>query len=118
MLRAQDVKKERCAYCARRERGWKRRLCPIHDRPPAATIWLDPYLRLWRRMRSYKALPDPGGLLDQEERMMAILDVIGEEVWRFRKLKKREADAERNANRTLGTTRPGSTAFRWTARRR
>ena len=37
-------------------------------------------ITLYRRVMAYQALPGPGGLLDQDEETMRMLDVIHEEL--------------------------------------
>jgi len=62
-------------------------VCPINDQPdllePAAF-----YLRLWNRCDRFKTLPRPGGLLEQDERTMRMLDVVAATVQRWEKAKR------------------------------
>jgi hypothetical protein len=46
------------------------------------------YIQLWGRVKRYGRLPDPGGMLDQEARLMNVLDAINSHVDR--------REAERN----------------------
>ena len=66
--------------------------CPIHDAEPEAAGWLRWYLTLWMRMKRWGQLPDPGGLLDQEERVMRLLDIIEDE---FRDIEARRLEEAR-----------------------
>lgn len=54
--------------------------CPIDDQPRMApyTLWL---LDTWRTMQRFPgSLPEAGGLLDQEERLMRELGVVAEAI--------------------------------------
>lgn len=56
------------------------------------------YLRLRNRMERYRALPDPGGILDQDEVTMRILDQVGGAVDRYREWKQKLAEGGRQGS--------------------
>lgn len=55
-------------------------VCPLHNgfqpKLSARAKWV---VSLYRRVRAYGALPGPGGLLDQDEELMQLLDAAHEE---------------------------------------
>lgn len=77
-----------CATCERPESHCP--ACPIVDQPVLLreASW---YLRLRNRMERYHALPDPGGILDQDEVTLRILDQVEDTVDRYRKWKQKQA---------------------------
>lgn len=62
--------------------------CPEHSRqrevPDTVRRWR-PYLDLWARVTRYSGLPAPGGIDDQEDRTMRILDIVSDEMDRIQK---------------------------------
>ena len=85
--------------------------CSKCDRPESAcaacpvTLGLQPerddrveyYLSLWRRVKRYEQLPDAGGLLDQEERLMKILDYITDLVEERERQRQKREQAQQEA---------------------
>jgi hypothetical protein len=51
-------------------------------------------MRVYQRCRQWKCLPSQGGLMDQDERMMEMLDVIDVEVekWKAKRNEERQGD--------------------------
>jgi hypothetical protein len=67
-----------CSSCGEPDRFCRR--CPVERGvQPRITAEIAYYLRLARRAVLYHALPDVGGLEDQDETVMRILDVIAEQ---------------------------------------
>jgi hypothetical protein len=64
------------------------------------------YIQLWQRVKRYGHLPDPGGMLDQEERLMKVMDAVNAHVDR-RNHEKAEAERRRQMQESnrLGTFR-------------
>lgn len=67
--------------------------CPIDDQPRLLNevSW---YMRLSGRVQRYQVLPEAGGVLDQDELTMQILDLIDETVIRYRKWKEKLEETE------------------------
>ena len=81
-----------CSTCTRPENHCA--VCPVETgEQPEISERLNFYIKLYKRVQRYQNLPDIGGLLDQDERTMRMLDIIGEEVdaMENRKHKKRMA---------------------------
>lgn len=81
-----------CATC-QRNRPVACVACPIDEQPfitPRVKFLMD----LWQRLQRYPGtLPGPGGLMDQEERLMRHLDVVHDRVTAREPKPNREADA-------------------------
>ena len=92
-----------CATCTRPQPA-SCELCPVttgdQPEPTPETEFL---MNLWKRVKRYNVLPDPGGLLDQEERLMLQLDVISDHV-EARKQDQQKA-ADRKAAQQQGARR-------------
>lgn len=79
--------------------------CPAHDSkrskreiPERAAFWL----QLYRDVKRWGALPDPGGLLDQETRTMRMLNVIADEYDRWTIEQQRLREERLKIQQTLG----------------
>jgi len=75
-----------CATCDRPKTHCEG--CPIQYQPKALAI-ASRLLRLHRRMERTGALPQAGGLLDQDERLMARLDMVARVVGEHEARKRR-----------------------------
>ena len=104
LLDVQDGKADLldCTTCDRPELHCQ--TCPVMtgDQPKISPV-VSFYMGLHKRMTRYPgALPDPGGLLDQDERTMRILDVIGDEIDAARARKEQAAIARAEQARGRG----------------
>jgi len=52
------------------------------------------YLRLRGRVKRYKVLPDAGGVLDQDDETMMILDAVEDAIGGFEKVKQEQKERE------------------------
>lgn len=87
LLEAADGQAElfSCATCTRPESHCA--VCPIEDQPDllSEASW---YLRLYGRVQKYQVMPDAGGILDQDEVTMELLDLVDGTVERYREYRK------------------------------
>lgn len=74
-----------CATCTRPDTHCA--VCPIDEQPRLLdeASW---YLQLRARMQRYRALPEAGGILDQDEQTMRILDLVDDSVGRYQDWKR------------------------------
>ena len=81
-------------------------MCPITlGIQPQPDPKIEFYLNLWSRCKRYECLPDSGGLLDQEERLMKILDYISSVVDERDKKKRKREQAEQESRARSQRTR-------------
>ena len=88
MLEVGDEKAElfECSTCTRPDTYCD--ACPIDDQPRllSEVSW---YMRLRGRVHRYQVLPEAGGVLDQDEQTMTILDLIDRTVARYHDWKRK-----------------------------
>ncbi|MBU1701442.1 MAG: hypothetical protein KJ970_13170 [Candidatus Eisenbacteria bacterium] len=77
--------------------------CPaLHGDQPEIAPWVSIYMKLWRRMTTWKGtLPENGGVLDQDERTMHMLDIVEEETSAWKERKETVARHKRNLEKHL-----------------
>ena len=96
LLDVGEGKRERldCTTCTR-EKPAACEACPLtHGLQPDIPVWLPFYLRLYQQTKRFNQLPDAGGLLDQDTRTMAVLDLIDQVVATREDQKTKKATAQ------------------------
>jgi len=104
VLRAREVDRETCRACAfAKQRG---RRCAVHAHRPRLAGFVDFYVDLYRQVQVFKALPDEGGILDQEDQLMWILAIVAGEVEIFDEERRPKSDASSGKNEIVTYRRP------------
>lgn len=111
LLDVEDGKREilDCETCTRPQPA-SCPACPLTlGHQPKVPQWLTFYMTLHKRVKRWGALPGPGGILDQQETTMMLLDMI-EDVIDERNAEKRraeEATLKREADEAKRRSRRG-----------